>query len=127
VKEALSLLLALLGGVMLFSDYHSVGDLLGVAAATAILVLVTALPKLRDQERSGLAFAGSALGAVLLAAVLVVTLEITHSWAWISFAALILLVGLVGLVIDLARDRPPTIPPAEDPRGSDVWQNLPRY
>jgi hypothetical protein len=131
LKAALVFLLALLSVVLLFSSYHSVGDVLGIAAATAVLVLVTALPKLRDADRGGLAFVGSALGVVALGAVLLVTLYVTHSWAWISFAAVILLVGLVELVIDLARDRPPTTPPA-DPHEirkhrADVWQDLPRF
>jgi hypothetical protein len=132
VKNALIGLLAILGLVLLLADYHSVGDLLGIAAATAVLALVTGLPKLRDEERSGLAFARSAFGVVVLGAVLLVTIDVTHSWAWISVAALILLVGLVEVAIDLARERPPTTPPAEDPhelrkRRSDVWQDLPRY
>jgi len=117
---------------MLFYDYHSTSDLLGLAAGMAILGIVLALPHLRDEKQGGRSFLVAALSAVVLGAALLVTLYATHSWAWISFAALLVGVAFLDLVVGAAGNREAGSPPAQEPRElrkppADVWQNLPRF
>ena len=132
LKTVLIGLAAILSVVMLFYNFHSTSYLLGLAAGLAILGIVLALPRLRDEKHGGRSFLVAALSTVVLGAVVLVTLYITHSWAWISLAAVLLAVAFLDLGIDLAREREAGSAPTQEPHElrkplSDVWQNLPRY
>jgi MFS family permease len=116
----------------LFLDYHSTSDLLGIAAGVAAVLLVLALPRLRDDEYGGRAFLASTVAVGVLGAVVLVTVLVVHAWRWISFAALVFVICLVSEAIDYARARSAEEsleqePPELRKLPSDVWQNLPRF
>ena len=130
LKAGLVAAFGLAGTADFLRHHHSTSRILGYAAGIAVLLLVSSLPRLhRDEDRFW--FVKSAIGVIVLGAVLLATMLVVHSWRWILFAVVLVTIVLIDLAIAYANDRPwrpddPDLAELHKP-SPDVWQNLPRF